>query len=66
MKPFPVGLDLPHGIGKQIAVFVEATVDGMYHAEVPPIILDELQIRIVDAFNQRHPIRMTPGERLVF
>jgi hypothetical protein len=63
---FPVGLDLPHGIGKRITVTVEATVDGMHSTEVPTIALDNLHIRIVDAFDQGHPISIKPGERLVF
>src|ERR1022692_3018279 len=45
---------------------VMATVDGFRIADVPPIVMDNLQVHVVDAFDQRHPIRIRQGERLTF
>ena len=63
---FPVGLEMPHGIGKTITVRLTATVDGMRIADIPPIVMDNLQATIVDAFEQKHPIRIRQGECLSF
>src|ERR1039457_3218414 len=63
---FQVGTEMPHGIGKTVKVRATATVDGMRLAEIPPIVMDALQIHIVDAFEHKHPIRVKQGERLVF
>ena len=62
----PVGLELPRGIGKQITVRVAAKVGGLRLRQIPPITLDNLGVHIVDAFDQRHPIRIRAGERLIF
>ena len=62
--PFPVGTELPFGIGKNITVHVEMTVAGMDFVEVPPINMDKLKVCVVDAFGQRHPIPVKPGEQL--
>jgi hypothetical protein len=58
-------VELPHGTGKTIKVKTDATVDNMRLAGVPPIVMDNLQIRIVDAFDQEHPIRIRSGERVI-
>lgn len=63
---FPVGMEMPHGIGKTMKVRATATVDGMRLAEIPPIALDNLQVHIVDAFEHKHPIGVKQGERLIF
>jgi hypothetical protein len=63
---FPVGLELPRGIGKQITVRVAAKVGGLRMRQIPPIALDNLAVHMVDAFDQRHPIRIRAGERLIF
>jgi hypothetical protein len=63
---FPVGLEMPHAIGKQFRVHVRATVGGMGIRQIPPITMDNLTVQIVDAFDQKHPIRIRPGERLIF
>jgi hypothetical protein len=63
---FPAGLETPRGIGKQITVHVTAMVGGMRIRQIPPIALDNLAIHIVDAFDQKHPIRIRAGERLIF
>ena len=65
-ESFPVDTELPHGIGKTLTVHTEATVDGFRIADVPPIVMDNLQVHVVDAFDQRHPIRIRQGERLTF
>jgi hypothetical protein len=62
---FPVGLEMPRGIGKQITVRVTAMVGGLGIRQIPPIALDNLAVHIVDAFEQKHPIRIRPGERLI-
>ena len=41
---FPVGTELPHGIGKTVMVRATATVDGMRLAEILPIVTADLQI----------------------
>jgi len=63
---FPVGMEMPHGVGKSLKVRANATVDGMRFSEVPPIGLEHLGIHIVDAFENSHPIRVKQGERLIF
>ena len=63
---FPVGLEVPRGIGKQITVRVTAMVGGLRIRQIPPIALDNLAVHIVDAFDQKHPIRIRAGERLIF
>lgn len=63
---FPIGLEMPQGIGKRITVHAMATVDGMRITDVPAIPMDHLQIRIVDAFDQKHEVRIRRGERLKF
>jgi hypothetical protein len=63
---FPVGMEMPHGMGKTMKVHATATVDGMRLAEIPPIVMDAIQIHIVDAFEHKHPIRVKQGERLIF
>jgi hypothetical protein len=62
----PVGLEMPRGIGKQITVRVTAMIGGLRIRQIAPIALDNLAIHIVDAFEQKHPIRIRPGERLIF
>jgi hypothetical protein len=64
--PFPVGLEMPHGRGKQFTVHVTATVGGMGIRQTPPIAMDNLAIHILDAFEQKHPIRIRLAERLIF
>jgi hypothetical protein len=49
-----------------VKVRATATVDGMRLAEIPPIVMDDLQIHIVDAFEHKHPIQVKQGERLIF
>ena len=63
---FPAGLEMPRGIDKQITVRVKAMVGGLRIRQIPPIALDNLAIHILDAFDQKHPIRIRPGERLIF
>jgi len=63
---FPVGLKMPRGIDKQITVRVAAMVGGLRMRQIPPIALDNLTVHIVDAFDQKHPIRIRAGERLIF
>jgi hypothetical protein len=63
---FPVGLEMPRGIGKQVTIRVNAMVGGLRIRQIAPIALDHLAIHIVDAFEQKHPIRIRPGERLIF
>ena len=63
---FPVGLEMPRGIGKQITVRVPAMVGGLRMRQIPPIVVDSLAIHIVDAFEQKHPIRIRLGEHLIF
>jgi hypothetical protein len=63
---FPVGMEMPHGMGKTMKVRATATVDRMRLAEIPPIVLDDIQVHIVDAFEHKHPIRVKQGERLIF
>jgi hypothetical protein len=65
-KAFPVGMEVPHGIGKTITVVVTATVDGMRIPDIPPIVMDNLEVHVIDAFELKHPIRIRPGERLRF
>jgi hypothetical protein len=65
-RGFPIGLEMPRGIGKQITVRVAAMVGGLRMRQIPPIALDNLAVHIVDAFDQRHPIRIRAGERLIF
>jgi hypothetical protein len=62
----PVGLELPRGIGKQVTVRVAAKVGGLRMRQIPPIALDNLAVHIVDSFEQKHPIRIRAGERLIF
>lgn len=63
---FPLGMEMPHGMGKTMKVRVTATVDGMRLAEIPPIVMDDIQVLIVDAFEHKHPIQVRKGERLIF
>jgi hypothetical protein len=63
---FPVGLEMPRGTSKQITVRVAAMVGGMGIRQIAPIALDNLAVHIVDAFEQKHPIRIRSGERLTF
>jgi hypothetical protein len=63
---FPIGLEMPCGIAKQITVRVTAMVGGMRIRQIPPIALDNLAVHIVDAFDEKHPIRIRAGERLIF
>ena len=62
----PVGLEMPRGIGRQITVRVAAMVGGLRMRQIPPIVLDNLAVHIVDSFEQKHPIRIRSGERLIF
>ena len=64
--PFPIGLEMPRGIGKQFTVHLTAIVGGMGIRQIPPITMDNLAIYIMDSFEQKHPIRIRPGERLIF
>jgi len=61
---FPVGLEMPRGIGKQITVRVPAMVGGLRMRQIPPIVVDSLAVHIVDAFEQKHPIRIRLGGAL--
>jgi hypothetical protein len=63
---FPVGLEMPREIGKQITVRVAAMIGGIGIRQIPPIALDNLLVHVVDASNQKHPIRIRAGERLIF
>jgi hypothetical protein len=63
---FPVGLEIPRGIGMKFTVHVTAMVGGLMMRQIPPIAMDNLAVHIVDAFEQKHPIRIRPGERLIF
>jgi hypothetical protein len=62
----PVDLLMPRGIGKQITLRVAARIGGMGIRQMPPIALDNLAIHILDATDQKHPIRIGAGERLIF
>jgi len=44
---FPLGLEMPRGIGKQITVRVAAMVGGLRMRQIPPIVLDNLAVHIV-------------------
>ena len=64
--PFPIGLEMPRGVGKQFTVHLTAIVGGMGIRQIPPITMDNLAIYIIDSFELKHPIRIRPGERLIF
>jgi hypothetical protein len=53
-------------MGKTITVHAMATVDGMRLSDIPPILMNDLQLRVVDAFDQKHPVQVKQGERLRF
>lgn len=63
---FPVCREMPHGIGMQITVRVAAMVGGLRMRQIPHMALDNLAVHIVDAFEQKRPIRIRAGERLIF
>jgi hypothetical protein len=63
---FPADPEMPRGIAKQITVRVTAMVGGLRIRQIPPVALDNLAVHIVDSLDQRHPIRIRAGERLIF
>jgi hypothetical protein len=61
---FPVGTEMPHGIGKTIDVAIAATIDGVRWQDVHPIDLKPLKFYVIDAFGQRHLLQIKRGDRL--
>lgn len=64
MHSDPIGEHLPHGIGRTINVGFVANIDGVKWKDVHPIDLQPLKFYVIDAFGQKHQIKIKPGERL--
>jgi hypothetical protein len=61
---FPVGVEMPRGIGRCFDVTVSATINGVRWADVHPIDLRPLKFHVIDAFGQKHLLRVRKGDRL--
>jgi hypothetical protein len=61
---FPVGTQMPHGIGTSIEVAVPATIENVRWEDVHPIDLHPLKCYVIDAFGQRHLLQVKSCDRL--
>jgi hypothetical protein len=61
---FPIGTEMPHGIGKSIDLALGATIDGVRWDDVHPIDLAPLKFYVIDAFGEKHLLKVRSGNRL--
>jgi hypothetical protein len=61
---FPVGTEMLQGIGKSIDLALDATIDGVRWDDVHPIDLAPLKFYVLDAFGEKHLLKVRPGDRL--
>ena len=61
---FPIGTEMPQGIGKSIDVALDATIDGVRWGDVHPIDLAPLKFYVIDAFGEKHLLKVRSGDRL--
>lgn len=64
MHSNPIGESLPYGIGITIDVGFVANINDVKWEDIDPIDLAPFKFYVVDAFQQRHRIKIKPGERL--
>jgi hypothetical protein len=61
---FPIGTEMPQGIGKSIDLALDATIDGVRWDDVHPIDLAPLRFYVIDAFGEKHLLKVSSGNRL--
>lgn len=61
---FPIGTEMPQGIGRSIDLALYATIDNVRWGGVHPIDLAPLKFYVIDAFGAKHLLKVRSGDRL--